>query len=195
MGYLKNIVQVIDAALEAGLLSDVKFADKKTVGIAQSMVRPGDKTLELLPCYVNNEGEGNYVGPDDDYNYIGYHRVNSLTATKANVNRGYGDGRGYDAHIIRMSYVVFGRRDILQMTNDELALQVQMNFPEALEHIVLEQLQLKACNINVTDIILNDLQVFQDEFQGIQYFLKPEQFLFKVNYTIESAFLKKCFTN
>lgn len=194
MSFIKPIVQTINQQLNAKLLSDNKYADKWIIGIAQSLPVYADKALQLIPSYVDNNGESIYVGPDDTYDYIAYHRVNSWTPTKANL-KSYGDTKAVDANIVRMSYVVFGRRDRLQMSNDELAFLIQMNFNESVDKTLLDSLQLKTCNINITDIILNDLQVFKEEFQGVEFFLKPEQFLFKINYTIESAFIKKCFTN
>jgi hypothetical protein len=65
--------------------------------------------------------------------------------------------------------------------------------PVAASKQLLKDLTFRAANINVKDINLNDMQVFMEEFQNMPFFLKPEQFLFKINYTIESAFLKKCF--
>jgi hypothetical protein len=195
MAYLKYIVEFINAQLNEGLLSNEKYRNKKIIAIAQSMPRrESDKNLELFPSFVDEDGEGQYIGPDDEFDFIGYHRVNTIGVGKAVLNKGFGDGKGYDANSIKMSYVVFAQRDRLKLTNDELALYIQVHFPEALEKALMEKCQLKVCNINITDIILNDLQVFNEEFQGIEFFLKPEQYLLKVNYTIESAFSKKCFT-
>lgn len=196
MAYLKNIVDFINDGLNIGLLNKKEFVNKLVIGIAQSMPKKNEDRggVELLPSYVDNNGEGQYVGPDDAYDYMGYHKVNSIMVGMTNVNKGFGDERGYRANVVKMSYIVFGRRDRLQMSNEELAFYLQLNFPEAAGKERLKQLQLKMCNIYVNDIVLNDLQVFNEEFQVIEYFLKPEQFLFKVNYTIESAFDKKCFT-
>lgn len=189
MPYIKYIAEYINNELDAFLK---QFGSKKIVAIAQSLPRQTNAGLELLPSYVDEDGEAQYVGPDDEFDYIGYHRVNSVTVGKANLNK-YGDARGINANVVKMSYVVFGRRDQLKLTNDELSFYLQINFPEAADSNMLKQLQLRACNINITDIILNDLQVFTEEFQRIDFFLKPEQYLLKVNYTIESAFDRRCF--
>ena len=193
MGYIKTIVDLINKKLDDGFLSKKRFVNKSVIGIAQSMALKNDNGIQLLPCFIDENGESKYVGPEDDYDFSSYHKVNFIGVAKALVNKGFGDGKGYDANVVRMSFVVFGRRDKLQMTNDELALYIQVFFAEAAEAEMLKALQLKACNININDIILNDMQVFNEEFQGVEFFLKPEQFLLKVNYTIESAFEKKCF--
>jgi hypothetical protein len=195
MSYLKKIVTLINDGLNEGFLNQKLFVNNKIIGIAQLLPRRENDKLELLPCYVSNNGDAQYVGPDADYDYLAYHRCLGITVAKANVNTGYGDAKGYDANSTRMSYVVFCCKNKIEKSNDEIALFIQANFIEALEKENLQDLQLKACNIKITDIVLNDLQVFNEEFQGVEYFLKPEQFLLKVNYTIESAFDKKCFKN
>jgi hypothetical protein len=195
MSYLKKVVEFINDGLNNGFLNQKLFVNKKVIGIAQLLPRRENDRLELLPCYVSNSGDAQYVGPDADYDYLGYHRCLGIGVGKASVNTGFGDGKGYDANIVRMSYVVFACKNKIDLSNDEIALFVQANFIESIERELLQKLQLKACNIKVNDIVLNDLQVFNEEFQGVEFFLKPEQFLLKVNYTIESAFDKKCFKN
>lgn len=195
MPYLAAIVAEINRELEANLLCDDIFRDRQAHGICQGMVRrkSDGEGVEVLPSYVNNEGEAKYVGPDDDYSLIIYHRVNSITVGKAANIRPFGDDRPADANVARMSLVVFGRRDVLQLSSDALAILLQAAMPDAASDALRKELQFVAANINVSDINLNDLQVFREEYQGIEFFLKPEQFLFKVNYTVESAFLKGCF--
>ncbi len=194
MPYLKHIVKYINDELVKGLLHEPCFDNKKVICLAQQLPRRRDDQIELIPSYVNENGEAQYVGPEDDYDLIVYHRINSITVGKAGNFKGYGDDRPADTNVARISLVVFGRRDKLKLTNDELAIHIQANIPEAATKDLLKQLQFFAANININEIILNDLQVFNEEFQGFTFFLKPEQFLFKINYTIESAFLKKCFT-
>jgi len=188
-------VAFIDDELQKSSLSRKCFASRKMIGIAQTMPRiTSGGVIELLPCYVDNNGNIEYVGPEDYEDLIIYHRVNSIVNGKANLPS-FGDIHQTDAHIASMSMVVFGRRDHLKLSNDELSIIIQAGMPEAATRQLIQAMNFMACNINVKDIILNDLLVFREEYENIVYFLKPEQFLFKVNYTIESAFLKKCFIN
>jgi hypothetical protein len=192
MSYLKKIVGFINQELQANLLNDSCYSNSKIIGLCQVLPRQKGERLELLPSYVDNDGEAQYVGPDDDYDLIIYHRLNRIAVSKANL-KSFGDTRQLDANSAQMSLVVFGLRNKLKLSNDELAVRIQANFPQAATKALLTEMTFQACNININDIILNDLQVFQEEFQNIGFFLKPDQFLFKVNYTIESAFLKECF--
>lgn len=192
MPYLKCIVDYINKTLNEELFAGDCFSNRKVIGLAQSLPKNSGEKIQLLPSYVNNDGEANYVGPEEDYDLIIYHRITSILVTRANL-KAYGDTRQLDANVAKIGLVVFGRRDKLKLTNDELAILLQASMPQAATKEILKQLQFQAANINLTEIVLTDLQVFQEEFQNVTYFLKPEQFLFKINYTIESAFLKECF--
>jgi hypothetical protein len=192
MPYLKPIAAYINAALEDLVFDDDVYANRQVNGIAQSLPRSKGERLEVLPSVVDHAGEARYLGPDDDFDLMTYHRVNGIAVTKG-TGKGFGDDRAADVDVARLSLVVFGRREQLQQSNDELAVLIRAAFPETADRPLRELLKFYACNININDIILNDLQVFAEEYRGIEYFLKPDQFLFKINYTIESAFLKKCF--
>jgi hypothetical protein len=192
MPYLKYIVNYINQTLDQQLLNDDCFSNKKVIGLAQLLPKINGDKIQLLPSYVDNDGEAQYVGPEDDYDLIIYHRITSILVTKG-VLKSFGDVRQSNVNIAKVSLVAFGRRDRIKLTNDELAILLQAAIPDAATKEILQQLQFQAANINLTDIVLNDLQVFQEEFQNVEYFLKPEQFLFKINYQIESAFLKECF--
>lgn len=195
MPYLKTIVKYINQTLLKTVLNDKRFQNSKVIEIAQALPRKNGKKLEYLPSYVDNDGEAKYVGAEDDFDLIIYHKINSIDVSKATVNKGFGDDTGYQGNVARMSMIIFGRRDKLKLTNDDLSLYLQSNIPEAVTKQLLVELQFKAANININSIVLNDLQVFQEEYPSFEFFLKPEQFLFKINYTIESAYLKRCFNN
>ncbi len=193
MPYLKNIVNFINISLQSTVLKDKRFQNSKVVGITQSIVRKKGDAFEYVPSYIDDKGEIKYIGVDDSFDIMIYHKVNTISVSKANVNKGYGDNTAYDANVARMSMIVFGQRNKLMLSNDDLSIYLQSSMPEAVSKKLLNELQFKAANINISDIVLNDQQVFQEEYQGFPFFLKPEQYLFKINYTIESAFLKKCF--
>lgn len=194
MSYIATIVDFINEQLKENLFNCDLYNNQKIVALAQGLPRTNGEKIEIVPSYIDHEGEATYVGPDDDYDLMIYHRLTALTVGKATLKT-YGDNKPMDANIARISLVVFARRDQLHVSNDELAISIQAACPQAATKALLQQLQFKAANINISEIVLNDLQVFQEEFQNVQFFLKPEQYLFKVNYTIESAFLKECFTN
>lgn len=193
MSYLKDTADYINSYLNVQMLNRSVFQNQLISSIAQSVARHEGSNVEILPCLVDPNGEARYLGPDDDFDYMAYHKVNSFIATKSTFNKGYGDSKGLIVNQTKMSYVVFGNRSALIMSNDELAVHLQTHWPDKVSKTILTEWKLSYIDININDIILNDLQVFNEEYQGVEFFLKPEQYLFKVNYTIESAFDKKCF--
>lgn len=193
--YLDDITGFINTSLEESFLKQKPFQNRLMLGICESFQRKENGVTQLLPGYIKNDGEIDYVGPDDEYNVIIYHRINNITPGKDIGDKGWGDGRGFNSRIARMNMVVFGMRDELQITSTEMGLKLEQSFPEKVGKDLLKQLQFMRCNIAVNDIVLNILQVFQEEYQGVAFFLKPEQFLIKLNYSIESIYSKECFIN
>lgn len=182
MRYLNDIACSINDGLSANLPYH-----KLLAGVTNSAKRGKD----LFPAYVDNHGEMRYLGPDDDQDIIIYHKVNTIRFGKTGT--AWGNGKQLEQHVAQMSMIVFGRRDKILMTADELAVMVQSVFPERLTNEALSNLNFKSVSFKATDVNINSLQVFAEEFPSTEYFLKPEQFLFRFNYLIESIFLKGCF--
>lgn len=158
-----------------------KFEGFKTFGLTELISRSG----KLMPAEINENGECTYVGPDDLNDASIYHRLDSMTLIPAD-RKSFQKNNTYK---VVMSMYVFARRDKICQSADELALSIQLNMPDS---VSLPE-NIKKVSINIVSVNLNSLQVFRDEFVGYDYFLKPEQFLIKVNYQIESILLK-CFT-
>lgn len=177
--YLSNIVDEINKPLFAGV------PRKKLIGIAEPIVVTDKGKARTMPTYIDNDGNAFYVGPDDDFDILLYHKCNGITVRSAAVS--YGD-ENFIVNTARMSMIVFGRRDTLRMRSDEAAVYMQSVIPDKATTPVY-----MATNITVTDIVLATQQVFNGEFSGFDFFVKPEQFLFRLNYNIESTFSKACF--
>jgi hypothetical protein len=190
MNYIETISAYINSELNA-VFDNPCITDANIINIAQPLPRAKGEVVEVLPCYVDNSGEAAYVGPDDDYSLIAYHRINMIKTGKANA-KAFGDDKQFDANQAQMSLVVFGRRDILQMTAPDMAIYLQAAWPYTVPAAIRQALSFYQVNISINEILLNDMQVFAEEFKNIDYFVKPEQFLFKINYTIESIFQRGC---
>lgn len=182
MRYLNDIACDINEVLRASLPNNTRL-----VGITS----PARRGKDLFPAYVDNYGEMKYVGAEDDHDITIYHKVNTVRFGK--FGTAWGDGKQFEKHTAQMAMVVFGRRDKLLMTADELALMIQSVFPAKASKATLTTLNFKSVEVNPTDVNINSLQVFAEEYPNQEYFLKPEQFLFRFNYLIESIFLKGCF--
>lgn len=185
MRYLNDIVCEINDELRRVMPSNSKFAP-----IATQMMRKGNNG-KIFPSYVDNYGEGKYVGPEDDYDAIVYHRVNSLVPGR--ILSTWGDGKSLEAIAAKMQLVAFGRRDKIKMSGDEMALKILASIPPKVSSPLISKLNFRSVEVKTADSNINSLQVFQEEFPDSGFFLKPEQFLIRINYTIESVFLKGCF--
>lgn len=151
-------------------------------GIGQSAVRGKDR----LPGVVNKKnGEIIYVGIDDKKPIRLYHKLNSITL-RSDPRKGYGNSTPV-TNIYSLSMVVFNNRKKTKQYPDELSSLIQTQFPETVK---IEPYQ--SINIFFNSVILNDLQVWQQEYSE-DFRLPPEHNLFRIDYTVEATFLKGCF--
>lgn len=181
------ISKIIDSINE-----DLKkfFEEAKIFGLAQSIIRKQGAEIELIPALVNYGGEAIYVGFDDVYPLMIYHKMNSMISSLSDKNRGYGDAGADQVNTYQNSMIVYMDRKKLKKLPDEIYMKIQGGFPERLKID-----PFKTVTIKFSNVILNSQQVFASEYQGNSYSLSPEKNLFAINYTIESTFSKGCFDN
>jgi hypothetical protein len=151
--------------------------------IAQTVLRKDEK----LPAVIGKKGEGLYVGFDDKKGIILYHKLNAVT-TSIKVKSGYGDSAGAIANSYAMSMIVFLNRKKVNLYADELFTTIQSQFPQ---NVTLTP--YNTITISFNNVILNDLQVYAQEYLSETYRLTPEHNLFQINYTVETTFSKDCF--
>lgn len=175
MPSVHDIVDKINASLDLPGGSDIN-------GIAQSAYRKPDR----FPGVVKKGGEIRYVGIDDKYSVLLYHKLNSVSV-KTDPRRGFGNSTGPINNSYSISLVVYNNRKKTKQFADELSSLIQSQFPDTVK---LEPYQ--SINIFFNSVILNDLQVWQQEY-SIEYQLPPDHNLFQINYTVEATFLKGCF--
>ncbi len=87
-----------------------------------------------------------------------------------------------------MSSIVFLNRRKVNLYADELFTVIQSQFPQS---VVLEP--YASITISFNNVILNDMQVYAQEYLSDTYRLTAEHNLFQINYTVEAAFSKDCF--
>lgn len=177
MHSIHDIVHILNRAINVPL-SDVH-------GIAQTVLKGEEK----IPALVKKDGTGVYVGIDDQYGVRIYHKLNSLTTT-VKAREGYGRSAGTQINTYSLSMIVFLNRKRVSMYPDELLALLQSQLPEAIKLEPYDHVRTWFNNI-----ILNDLQVWNQEYLSDTYRLLPEYSLFQINYTVEVAFKKGCFNN
>lgn len=176
MPSVHDIVDKLNESLELPSGSDI-------YGIGQTAVRGKDR----LPGVVNRKnGEIIYVGIDDKKPIRLYHKIDRILV-RTDPKKGFGNSLGPITNIYSISLIVFNNRKRTKMFADELSSLIQSQFPDS---VSLEPYQ--SINIFFNSVILNDLQVWQQEYSE-DYRLPPEHNLFRIDYTVEATFLKGCF--
>lgn len=189
MKYLDYITGIINEAVAHALPCE----RAQILGVAQLVRRKemdGKKPIHWPAVYIG-KGELQYAGFDDKYSLCTYHRALNMSVSRA-PGPSYGDNVGNMLLSHRMSLVMYANREEIHMNADQLALLMQFAIPEQLTKSQLPQ-DFARTNINITDVVLNEQQVFNEEFLNVEPFLGPEHVLLKCNYTIESTLNKRCF--
>lgn len=148
-------------------------------GVAE-LVSRNDSTLP--------EVDGKFVGIDDIYPIRLYHRILSMTS-RIKPGTGYGDSAGDISNTYSITMVVFLQQQRTNKYPDELLSYIQANMPER-----VKVTPYKDIIITFTGASLDSQANWNQEYRtGTDYRLKSDQFLFKINYNIETTFSKGCF--
>lgn len=156
---IEKLNQAIENALN-GLKTNIR-------GIAEPiLVIDQDGEMEM-PAIVMADGEC-FPIIDDSSDLCSYHKINRKSYTRE-TNKGYGDKvaiTSYDD----MSLIVYGVRGKIA------ALEAEKKITRAISNIV-----------NVESVEFNRTVIFGTEYSGVQFFLQPNIFLFRINYKIKQA--------
>lgn len=160
--------------------------DQRLYGLAQTMIRIQGSEREFLPCVVDKTGEGEYVGLDDVYSIIVYHKLNNISSSQT--NKGMGDRFGDIQNNYTLSAFVYWDRKRCNKMPDELLLALQARTP-----IMVTDLQdTKTLRIRITGANTNSFQNYSTEYQGTEFKLAANYNLMKIDYTIETTFNPDC---
>ena len=125
-----------------------------------------------------------YAGADDKYPLVAYHKLGSLTSRFQE-----GFGRVHDQiNTYSNGLIVFLNKTKCKLYPDELLLYIQANIPET---IAMDPYSLIRVVINNTQ--LDSETVYAQEYTKAKFELKANQYLFRINYTVETTFKKGCF--
>jgi hypothetical protein len=197
MPFVREIVDYINTTLSDNNLSDSRFSGKQIHGISTLLPRNlSQQATDVVPGFVNEKGDATYVGVDDSYPLVIYHR--SLSKQYEPIEGGgYGDRNSDGMETTNMLMTVFARRDQLRLTAEDLLDIIAMGMPDTLPRSFILQynsLGLYFAEVATTGASLDREQAFGDEYKGLAEFpLKPEHIFFTVNYTITTKFKKGCY--
>lgn len=171
---LHSIVDWINESL-TGIIPGAKL-----YGIA----RTAAKDEKLLP--VTEKGDWIYAGIDDTYKFQSYHK--HLTISSANVpNSGYGDNLSSLSNTYGMALIVFIDEKKTGIKADELYTIIQASITG-----ILKIEGYKSVRVSVTNAILNDGQVWTQEYGNTPLRLTISQRLIQIGYSVVTTLDKNC---
>lgn len=165
MEQIKQINDIVSEWLES---KGVKFSAKLLA--EPVMLADGD---QLIPAIIDQSGEVNTNIFDDRYSVGLYHKMTGKEYASS-TSGGYGDSKSV-VETKTMSVIVYGVRSKID------AYELEEKIVSA-----INSLKGKAYGI-VKSSLWDRNQVFAGEFNGVKFFLKPNIFLFKINYTITTS--------
>jgi hypothetical protein len=169
---IRDIISSLNCSLELPSKSDIN-------GVAELVPRD-DQTIPEI--------DGKFVGIDDTYPVRIYHRILSCS-TKLVLGSAYGESAGDISNTFSNVMVVFMQHERAKMYPDELLMLIQAKFPANVKAV-----PYKNVKIVFSGAQLDSQAVWSQEYSGgTDYRLKSDQFLFKINYSIETIFSKGCF--
>ena len=177
---VKDIVERINFVLRDSFIKN-GFGDLSLFGMSETTTREDQQ----FPVFFKTN-QGTWAGFDDRKEVILYHKLNSVQTTQSNT--GYGDRFGEMINRYSMNLVVYFKSQ--KVKPDEMFAFIQAVLPES---PTIENSNFTYIRTSVLSAILNTMQVFNGEYKGISFTLKPEQSLINISYTIESRFKKGCF--
>ena len=147
-------------------------------GVATPAIR-GD---QVIPSFKEK-----YIGIDDSFPVRIYHQLNGMVSS-IRPNSGYGDDTGDYVTVFQMSMIVFNNQSLSKLKPDQLVLFLQVNTPRKVESDTFKKI-----TITYNNAILNDAQVFSQEYGSTDFRLKLNQNLIQINYTVEVTYINGCF--
>jgi len=153
----------------------------KVFGIARTAV----KDDKILP--ISGDEWIKYAGVDDTYPFQSYHK--ELTLSAANVSRsGYGDNLSDLSNTYGMALIIFFDEKKCGVKTDELYTLIQARITG-----ILKIEGYKSIRIGVTNAILNDGQVWRQEYGETSFRLSATQRLIQIGYSVIVTLDKTCF--
>lgn len=160
----------------------------KIMGVAESVLKNSAGVNEYSPWLVDKHGEGKYAGFDNTLPISLYHKISDVVISTG--RNGLGDDLGDLINTYNCSCIVYINRNKSKITPLELALTLQNQFPTGMKFAPYKNIVIRFLRV-----ILNSMQIWTTEYQGIEFNLPSDSNLFAINYQIESTFKKGCFIN
>lgn len=191
MPFLDKQVDILNQCLSTALLSDKRFAGGALHGLAEhTEKRDKDENVIGFPFTIGKHGDPEDVIIDDTYPIMIYH-VRASDPTIEESEESFGD----ETELIEsqpMSLVVFGKGSALKLSSEQIKSFLTLAMPTEISSELLTGIQIDKIRTVPTGAKMKSIEVFGEEYSGVQYPLDQTDFLIKLNYTITSFFRREC---
>ena len=194
MPFLKQQIEIINGKLHEVIFADKRFAGMQLNGLATlANYKEGD-TVKTAPVVMDANNEAQWVGLDDTFPAIVYHRIVGIGYNQINNAQQYGRGVNKVVQATDVLFVVYGRFARLNLTPEQFEALIVAGFPDIVESELLAPYSLDNMLITMQASNLNAQQVYAGEYGGLPVYVSAEDILFSVRYRIETVFRKNCFS-
>lgn len=167
---VEDIVNIINANIS----ETISGKDKVLFGISQTAIVIDSKGETRFPAIIDNDGECHYTFLDDKFKFGCYHKLIGKT-----YNQVSGFGRNNrDVEIAEIMIICWGFRNKLRMSSE----QVESN-------IIIPCLPKEGILFQSN---FDQFSIFSSEFKGIDFNIRPNEFLLSVKYKVQYAFNREC---
>lgn len=185
MLFLNDKAKILNTILKASF-TDKRFAGSLWVDhiVKTAVIDTEDDRTKSAPVYYK-DGEYKYVGIDDTFPVIVYHKHIQSGFSDTDVNE--------RTETNRMQMVVFGRLDFLRLTNEVLGSLFVAAFPSEIRKSAYNYLGVSSLQPALSNANSDTAAIIAREYPGFDYQLGPEHGMLLFDYTLESNYNRNCF--
>jgi hypothetical protein len=194
MPFLNDIVSSLNKQWQQSSLRFIPAPKIQMHDISEAMIEvKGDgenQTQKRYPSTVTHDGEVQEIMPDDRFDLLLYHKLESIQNT-VDTSKGFGkDAANFE--VANMSVMVFGFRDKLRREAYWLEAALKDGMPDMLttkdnHHKLIQEARLKPGNSS-----FDKMALLAREFSEVELNF-PNILVFEMKYRIESTWKKGCF--
>lgn len=154
----------------------------KPYGVAKSALKSTANGDVIMP-YIE---PGTYIGIDDTFKAQAYHKINGISSASV-AGTGYGDSEPSLQNTHSMSMFVYFNEEKCGFSADQLYTYIQASITGDLKSD-----GKVSARVSVSNAILNDGNVWAQEYGATAFKLKGSQRLIQINYSIITVFDQNC---
>jgi hypothetical protein len=190
MPYLNDVVVKINENLLAGPFKGNQYQKGMFYGIATPALRKGKDKDSTFPCYRQpNSKDMIYIGPDDRYPIIIYHKLLTKVYSQINETDEFGDTDNLIKQTCGMQMIIFAQASKLNFVIDE-------QLESAISLTLVSQLNISgllSTFVQPVSASYDQLSIFNNEYKNVDPFMSNDHLYLSINYTIENISDNKCF--